>query len=113
MRAFRALKLLQSFQTLQLFLDAMARCVIQLGNFFLMVLLTMVVFALLGMSFLGGKLGPPSLEEKPRMTMDTLPWAMLYVFQIMTGEDWNSLMYDAISAVGTPISSESSPPSPP
>lgn len=102
MRAFRALKLLQRYPTLQMFLNAMTRCVLQLGNFFLMVALTMVVFALLGMNLLGGKLegvdAGGKLEEPPRITMDTLPWAMLYIFQIMTGEDWNALMYDAIFA---------------
>jgi len=106
MRALRALKLLQRWETLQNFLTAVTACIMQLGNFFLVVVLTLLVFALLGMNLLGGKLdAPPGQPQTPGLaTMDTLPWALLYVFQIMTGEDWNELMYAAAVSVGPGIS---------
>ncbi|XP_057243602.1 voltage-dependent L-type calcium channel subunit alpha-1F-like, partial [Malurus melanocephalus] len=34
---------------------------------------------------------------------DTFPQALLTVFQILTGEDWNAVMYDGIMAYGGPV----------
>merc|ERR1719247_433107 len=36
----------------------------------------------------------------PRANFDTLLWAMVTVFQVLSGENWNTVMYDAYIAVG-------------
>jgi hypothetical protein len=36
----------------------------------------------------------------PRANFDTLLWAMVTVFQVLSGENWNTAMYDAYISVG-------------
>eukprot|EP01028_Stygiella_incarcerata_P002064 TRINITY_DN1385_c0_g1_i6.p1 TRINITY_DN1385_c0_g1~~TRINITY_DN1385_c0_g1_i6.p1 ORF type:complete len:1121 (-),score=310.44 TRINITY_DN1385_c0_g1_i6:71-3433(-) len=39
-------------------------------------------------------------EEKPRANFDDVWWAFVTVFQIFTGEDWNSVLYNGIRSRG-------------
>ncbi|KAM7339274.1 hypothetical protein ACRRTK_002758 [Alexandromys fortis] len=50
----------------------------------------------------GGKFNFDQTHTK-RSTFDTFPQALLTVFQILTGEDWNVVMYDGIMAYGGPF----------
>lgn len=52
------------------------------------------------MQVFGGKFNGLEEEEKPRSNFDTFWQAMLTVFQILTGEDWNEVMYIGINAFG-------------
>ena len=36
----------------------------------------------------------------PRAHYDTLLWSMTTVFQVLSGENWNTVMYDGIRSVG-------------
>ena len=54
------------------------------------------IFALLGMQLFGGKF----LDDESRATFDNFFQACFTVFQILTGEDWNVVMYDGIQAYG-------------
>jgi len=54
------------------------------------------IFALLGMQIFGGRF----LDEESRATFDNFFQACFTVFQILTGEDWNVVMYDGIQAYG-------------
>ncbi|XP_077986579.1 voltage-dependent calcium channel type A subunit alpha-1-like isoform X3 [Glandiceps talaboti] len=60
--------------------------------------LFILIFALLGMQLFGGSFN--SEFGKPAHNFDTFPIALMTVFQILTGEDWNAVMYDAIEAKG-------------
>jgi hypothetical protein len=44
------------------------------------------------------KMGPHS-EDPPRHHFDTIGWAMLTVFQVLTGENWNEVFYNAIKSM--------------
>ncbi|XP_060787411.1 voltage-dependent L-type calcium channel subunit alpha-1D isoform X1 [Neoarius graeffei] len=68
----------------------------------LLLFLFLIIFALLGMQLFGGKFNFDDTQMK-RSTFDTFPSALLTCFQILTGEDWNSVMYDGIMAYGGPI----------
>uniref|UniRef100_A0A3B3CKV4 Voltage-dependent P/Q-type calcium channel subunit alpha-1A n=1 Tax=Oryzias melastigma TaxID=30732 RepID=A0A3B3CKV4_ORYME len=60
--------------------------------------LFIVVFALLGMQLFGGQF---NFEEgTPPTNFDTFAAAIMTVFQILTGEDWNVVMYDGIKSQG-------------
>uniref|UniRef100_UPI0037E81DB7 calcium channel, voltage-dependent, P/Q type, alpha 1A subunit, b isoform X1 n=1 Tax=Semicossyphus pulcher TaxID=241346 RepID=UPI0037E81DB7 len=60
--------------------------------------LFIVVFALLGMQLFGGQF---NFEEgTPPTNFDTFAAAIMTVFQILTGEDWNMVMYDGIKSQG-------------
>ncbi|KAM8913691.1 dihydropyridine-sensitive L-type skeletal muscle calcium channel subunit alpha-1-like isoform 2-T2 [Spinachia spinachia] len=52
-------------------------------------------------SVFGGKFNFPN-QLKPRSTFDSFPQALITVFQILTGEDWNAVMYNGIMAHGGP-----------
>ncbi|XP_042371388.1 voltage-dependent L-type calcium channel subunit alpha-1D-like, partial [Plectropomus leopardus] len=67
----------------------------------LLLFLFIVIFSLLGMQVFGGKFNFPN-QLKPRSTFDSFPQALITVFQILTGEDWNAVMYDGIMAHGGP-----------
>lgn len=47
------------------------------------------------MQLFGGKLYIDG--EVPRHNFNNIMWSAVTVFQILTGEDWNSIMYDCIS----------------
>ncbi|XP_053969144.1 voltage-dependent calcium channel type D subunit alpha-1-like [Anastrepha ludens] len=52
------------------------------------------------MQVFGGKFNFNPEEEKPRWNFDCFWQSLLTVFQILTGEDWNLVMYDGIRAYG-------------
>ena len=66
----------------------------------LLLLLTLFVFifALLGMQLFGGSFNFP--DGRPTSNFDTIVPSLLTVFQILTGEDWNQVMYTAINSKG-------------
>ena len=39
-------------------------------------------------------------DIRPRAHFDTFGWALVTVFQILSGENWNAVMYDAYRAMG-------------
>ncbi len=56
------------------------------------------IFGLLGMQLFGGKFSADG--ERPDSHFDTFSPALLTVFQILTGEDWNEVMYMGIKSQG-------------
>ncbi|KAJ3614533.1 hypothetical protein NHX12_018105, partial [Muraenolepis orangiensis] len=60
--------------------------------------LFIVVFALLGMQLFGGQFNFEG--GTPPTNFDTFAAAIMTVFQILTGEDWNMVMYDGIKSRG-------------
>lgn len=60
--------------------------------------LFIVVFALLGMQLFGGQFNFD--EGTPPTNFDTFAAAIMTVFQILTGEDWNEVMYYGIESQG-------------
>ena len=100
-RILRVLKLIRSWTSLQNFLYTVYLTVLDLGNFSFIVILAIFIFALLGMQLFGGKMCGLDDGETPRHNFDTLLWALVTVFQVLTGEDWNAVMYDGIAANGS------------
>lgn len=71
-----------------------------IASLLLLLFLFIVIFALLGMQVFGGKFNFVKEEDKPRSNFDSFWQSLLTVFQILTGEDWNVVMYDGIRAYG-------------
>lgn len=40
------------------------------------------------------------MYQVPRNNFDTLLWSVVTVFQVITGENWNNIMYDTIRGNG-------------
>uniref|UniRef100_A0A8C2ZUW4 Voltage-dependent N-type calcium channel subunit alpha n=1 Tax=Cyclopterus lumpus TaxID=8103 RepID=A0A8C2ZUW4_CYCLU len=93
----RALRLLRIFKVTK-YWNSLRNLVVSLLNsmksiisLLFLLFLFIVVFALLGMQLFGGQFNFE--EETPTTNFDTFPAAILTVFQILTGEDWNAVMY--------------------
>jgi len=102
MSVLRCIRLLRAFKVTK-YWSAMGNLVKSLVNSIssivaLLVLLCLFIFifALLGMQIFGGRF----LDEESRATFDNFFQACFTVFQILTGEDWNVVMYDGIQAYG-------------
>ena len=53
------------------------------------------------MEFFGAQF-PISDEEGSRANFDDILWGFVTVFQVLTGEDWNNVLYKAM-AVNAPV----------
>ncbi|XP_078604572.1 voltage-dependent calcium channel type A subunit alpha-1-like isoform X11 [Branchiostoma floridae x Branchiostoma japonicum] len=100
----RALRLLRIFKVTK-YWGALSNLVISLLNsmrsiisLLFLLFLFLLIFALLGMQLFGGEFNFD--DGRPASNFDTFPIALLTVFQILTGEDWNEVMYAAIKAKG-------------
>ena len=87
-------------------MDSIAATIIAIGNFTVILAIFIYVFALLGMQMFAGKLifnedGYYDLEngKSCRQNFDNLLSALITVFQILVGDDWNKVMYKAYLAV--------------
>ncbi|XP_058998271.1 voltage-dependent N-type calcium channel subunit alpha-1B isoform X6 [Mustela lutreola] len=100
----RALRLLRIFKVTK-YWSSLRNLVVSLLNsmksivsLLFLLFLFIVVFALLGMQLFGGQFN--FNDETPTTNFDTFPAAILTVFQILTGEDWNAVMYHGIESQG-------------
>ncbi|MXQ97227.1 hypothetical protein E5288_WYG011663 [Bos mutus] len=100
----RALRLLRIFKVTK-YWASLRNLVVSLLNsmksiisLLFLLFLFIVVFALLGMQLFGGQFNFD--EGTPPTNFDTFPAAIMTVFQILTGEDWNEVMYDGIKSQG-------------
>uniref|UniRef100_A0A8C4L4Z1 Voltage-dependent L-type calcium channel subunit alpha n=1 Tax=Equus asinus asinus TaxID=83772 RepID=A0A8C4L4Z1_EQUAS len=72
-----------------------------IASLLLLLFLFIIIFALLGMQLFGGRYDFEDTEVR-RSNFDNFPQALISVFQVLTGEDWNSVMYNGIMAYGGP-----------
>ncbi|XP_063067120.1 voltage-dependent N-type calcium channel subunit alpha-1B isoform X1 [Engraulis encrasicolus] len=100
----RALRLLRIFKVTK-YWNSLRNLVVSLLNsmksiisLLFLLFLFIVVFALLGMQLFGGQFN--FRDETPTTNFDTFPSAIMTVFQILTGEDWNAVMYHGIESQG-------------
>ncbi|XP_046881682.1 calcium channel, voltage-dependent, L type, alpha 1S subunit, a isoform X1 [Hypomesus transpacificus] len=101
-RLLRLLKVTKYWTSLSNLVASLLNSVRSIACLLLLLFLFIVIFSLLGMQVFGGKFNFPN-RPKPRSTFDSFPQALISVFQILTGEDWNTVMYDGIMAYGGPI----------
>lgn len=95
-RLARVLKLAKNWTSLRDLLDTILDTLPAVGYLSILLGLFMFISAIGGMAFFGNKFNPPDLEATPRETFDNFFKAMLTVFQILTGENWNTVLYNAI-----------------
>uniref|UniRef100_A0AAV2M246 Ion transport domain-containing protein n=1 Tax=Knipowitschia caucasica TaxID=637954 RepID=A0AAV2M246_KNICA len=109
---FRCVRLLRIFKVTRLghwaslsnLVASLLNSMKSIASLLLLLFLFIIIFSLLGMQLFGGKFNFDETVTK-RSTFDNFPQALLTVFQILTGEDWNTVMYDGIMAYGGPASS--------
>ncbi|CAG5041769.1 unnamed protein product [Parnassius apollo] len=95
LRIFKVTKYWSSLRNLVISLLNSMRSIISL---LFLLFLFILIFALLGMQLFGGQF---NFEDgTPPTNFNTFPIALLTVFQILTGEDWNEVMYCGIQSQG-------------
>ncbi|XP_036066050.1 voltage-dependent L-type calcium channel subunit alpha-1C isoform X12 [Oryzias melastigma] len=98
-RLLRIFKITRYWNSLSNLVASLLNSVRSIASLLLLLFLFIIIFSLLGMQLFGGKF---NFDETRRSTFDNFPQSLLTVFQILTGEDWNSVMYDGIMAYGGP-----------
>ncbi|KAK3565903.1 hypothetical protein QTP86_020316 [Hemibagrus guttatus] len=103
-RLLRIFKVTRHWASLSNLVASLLNSMKSIASLLLLLFLFIIIFSLLGMQLFGGKFNFDETLPK-RSTFDNFPQALLTVFQILTGEDWNAVMYDGIMAYGGPSSS--------
>ncbi|UJR33723.1 hypothetical protein I4U23_021150 [Adineta vaga] len=103
-RLLRVLKLVRFMPTLRRQLVVMLKTMDNVATFFSLLILFIFIFSILGMNIFGCKFckyievkHSKELEfECSRKNFDSLLWATLTVFQVLTQEDWNEVLYNGM-----------------
>ncbi|XP_032822459.1 voltage-dependent L-type calcium channel subunit alpha-1D isoform X4 [Petromyzon marinus] len=102
-RLLRIFKVTKYWAALSNLVASLLNSMRSIASLLLLLFLFIIIFSLLGMQLFGGKFNFDETQTK-RSTFDNFPQSLLTVFQILTGEDWNAVMYDGIMAYGGPSS---------
>ncbi|XP_065316255.1 muscle calcium channel subunit alpha-1-like isoform X4 [Gordionus sp. m RMFG-2023] len=99
-RLLRVFKATRYWSSLRNLVASLMNSIKSIFSLLLLLFLFILIFALLGMQMFGGKFDYDQHKEKPRSNFDTFWQSLLTVFQILTGEDWNEVMYNGIRSYG-------------
>ncbi|CAD8085687.1 unnamed protein product [Paramecium sonneborni] len=92
LRVLRITKLMRSLKFMNFLVQVLSNAFQSLMYIFLLLILFIYIFTLLGMSFFGGQL----TSTPSRQSYDTFYESFLVVFQVLTLENWNSILYDLL-----------------
>lgn len=100
-RVFRALKIVQKWKSMKHILNAVAASGPGLVNFCCLLLLFAFIYSLCGMQLFAGKFNEKNgfkdrAPGEPRANFDNLANALLTVFIIVSGENWNETLFDTM-----------------
>ncbi|KAK5850441.1 hypothetical protein PBY51_001322 [Eleginops maclovinus] len=105
-RLMRVLKLVRFMPALQRQLVVLMKTMDNVATFCMLLMLFIFIFSILGMHLFGCKFGSEVLANKDtvpdRKNFDSLLWAIVTVFQILTQEDWNKVLYNGMHST-TPV----------
>ncbi|XP_065654096.1 voltage-dependent L-type calcium channel subunit alpha-1D isoform X2 [Hydra vulgaris] len=103
-RLLRIFELTRFWTSMENMISSLRSSIRSILSLILLLLLFIFIFALLGMQLFGGQFHASRRIQGSRTNFDSFPKAMLAVFQIMTGESWNTVMYQGITAFNGPKS---------
>lgn len=95
LRMLRLLRLASGWPALRELLVTIASSFHSVASALALLGLALFVYILLGMQLFGGQFGEG--VQRPRAHFDNLWWASVTVFQLISGENWNEVLYDAIA----------------
>jgi hypothetical protein len=114
-RLFRIFKLISKWESMSLILSKVFKTMKDLGNFALLLFLILFIYTLIGMQFFANRfhfddngyplttIGSEEWAQAPmisRSNFDDFTHAFASVFQILTTENWNNIMYDCRKVAG-------------
>jgi len=95
-RLLRAFKVTRYWASMGNLVKSLVNSIASINALLVLLILFIFIAALLGMQIFGGRFD----NEESRSTFNSFWQSCLTVFQILTGEDWNVVMYDGIQAYG-------------
>ncbi|XP_029456505.1 voltage-dependent T-type calcium channel subunit alpha-1G isoform X3 [Rhinatrema bivittatum] len=102
-RLMRVLKLVRFMPALQRQLIVLMKTMDNVATFCMLLMLFIFIFSILGMHLFGCKFSSErdgdSLPD--RKNFDSLLWAIVTVFQILTQEDWNKVLYNGMASTSS------------
>jgi len=100
-RLMRIFKLAKTWKDLQRLLVTIMRSIADVASASVVLLIIMFIFVLMGMQLFGGQFTPEVFgDDMPRAHFDNFWWAFVTVFQVLTGENWNEVLFASRKAVG-------------
>ncbi|CAK9290832.1 unnamed protein product [Gordionus sp. m RMFG-2023] len=99
-RLLRILKLIRFMPALQRQLLVMLKIMDNVATFFMLLILFIFIFSILGMNLFGCKFCKYVEDGKKicdRKNFDSLLWSLVTVFQILTQEDWNVVLFNGMN----------------
>ncbi|KAM6217306.1 voltage-dependent L-type calcium channel subunit alpha-1S [Rhynchocyon petersi] len=100
-RLLRLFKITKYWTSLSNLVASLLNSIRSIASLLLLLFLFISIFALLGMQLFGGRFDFEDTKVR-RSNFDNFPQALISVFQVLTGEDWTSIMYNGIMAYGGP-----------
>ncbi|XP_062859150.1 voltage-dependent T-type calcium channel subunit alpha-1G [Trichomycterus rosablanca] len=99
-RLMRVLKLVRFMPALQRQLVVLMKTMDNVATFCMLLMLFIFIFSILGMHLFGCRFGSERDGDTmpDRKNFDSLLWAIVTVFQILTQEDWNKVLYNGMAS---------------
>jgi len=93
-RVLRVARLLRTMRSMMSIIQVISRSISSFIYLAMLLLLFLFIYALLGMQIFGGQFDFP--DGKPRNNFDTFNSAFVTSFIVLSMENWQSVMYDAM-----------------
>ncbi|CEM11618.1 unnamed protein product [Vitrella brassicaformis CCMP3155] len=93
-RLLRVLKLGRNWTSLRILLEVISRALTLMSSFCLLLFLVIYIFALIGMQLFAYEVPEDEDDSITRLNFDTFLDAFLTVFTVLTGEGWNSIVFN-------------------
>ncbi len=94
LRVLRVARLLRSLRSMQLIIEVIGKTISSFAYIGLMLLILIFIYALFGMQLYGGKFD--FSDGKPRPNFDSFNGAFLTMFQVLTMENWQNVLYSCM-----------------
>ncbi|CAF3010742.1 unnamed protein product [Rotaria socialis] len=98
LRLLRIFKVTRHWASLRNLVVSLLSSMRSIVSLLFLLFLFILIFALLGMQLFGGEFSFE--DETPLQNFNKFATALITVFQILTGEDWNEIMYNGIISQG-------------
>lgn len=93
-RVLRVARLLRGLSSMKVIIGVVVRSYESFVYITMLMFVFIFIYTLLGMQVFGGQMNFP--DGKPRGNYDSFLIAFLTVFQVLTTENWNSVLYDCM-----------------
>ena len=101
-RAARVARIFRYLQSMNHIIIVISRSLSKFAYVALLLFLFIVVYSLLGMQIFRDKL---EFERQSRSSFDSFYWSFISIFQVLSIENWQNLLYDTMNSSAGPASS--------